>query len=168
MDRGVDKQLISVFKNELLKNSTIRMVGTHNRGRQGTVAKADGKQIGFDYDHIDEQYLQALQIPISQGRNFSADFPSDSTHSVLINETFARRFFGGQQPIGQRLDLGDTQEALREIRNTEHHDGAAIACVLKFVEVGKETEAQEVAQEIRDLPRREAILKKLANRELVP
>ena len=104
MDRGADKQLISLFKNELLKNSSIQMVGTHNRGRQGTVAKADGKQIGFDYDHIDEQYLPALQIPISKGRNFSTGFPSDSTHSVLINESFAKEA-GWKDPIGKTVDL---------------------------------------------------------------
>lgn len=104
MDWGANKQLISLFKNDLIKNSSIQIVGTHNRGRQGTVAKVDGKQIGFDYDHIDEQYLPALQIPISKGRNFSADFPSDSTHSVLINESFAREA-GWKDPIGKTVDL---------------------------------------------------------------
>jgi len=104
MDRGVGKQLIALFKTELTKNTSIQMVGTHNRGRQGTVANTDGKQIQFDYDHVDDQYLPSLQIPIVKGRNFSPDFPSDSTHSVLINETFAREA-GWKDPIGKTVDL---------------------------------------------------------------
>ena len=104
MDWGANKQLIALFKTELAKNTSIQMVGTHNRGRQGTIAKADGKQIQFDYDHIDDQYLPSLQIPIVKGRNFSPDFPSDSTHSVLINETFAREA-GWKDPIGKTVDL---------------------------------------------------------------
>jgi len=95
---------MSLFKTELTKNPSIQLVGTHNRGRQGTVAKADGKEIQFDYDHIDDQYLPALQIPIIKGRNFSPDFPSDSTHSVLINEAFAREA-GWKDPIGKTVDL---------------------------------------------------------------
>jgi len=104
MDRGASKQLIALFKTELTKSRSILMAGTHNRGRQGTVAKADGKQIGFDYDHIDDQYLPSLQVPIVKGRNFSPDFPSDSTHSVLINEAFAREA-GWKDPIGKTVDL---------------------------------------------------------------
>ena len=104
MDWGANKQLILLFKTELTKNASIQAVGTHNRGRQGTVAKADGKQIQFDYDHIDDQYLPSLQIPIVKGRNFSSDFPSDSTHSVLINEAFAREA-GWKDPIGKTVDL---------------------------------------------------------------
>ena len=104
MDRGVNKQLLSLFKTELTKNASIQIVGTHNRGRQGTVAKADGKEVQFDYDHIDDQYLPALQIPIIKGRNFSPDFPSDSTQSVLINEAFAREA-GWKDPIGKTVDL---------------------------------------------------------------
>src|SRR6266487_968985 len=104
MDREASKQLISLFKTELTKNNSIQMVGTHNRGRQGTVANANGKQVQFDYDHIDDQYLPSLQIPIVKGRNFSPDFPSDSTHSVLINETFAHEA-GWKDPIGKTVDL---------------------------------------------------------------
>ncbi|HEY4876549.1 MAG TPA: ABC transporter permease [Puia sp.] len=104
LDRGAGKQLTDIFKTELLKNSSIKVVGAHNRGRQGTVAKVDGKEIQFDYDQIDDQYFSALQIPVIKGRNFSSDFPSDSTHSILVNETFVREA-GWKDPIGKTVDL---------------------------------------------------------------
>jgi len=104
LDWDAGKNLVGLFKTELSKNTSIEMVGTHNRGRQGTVAKVDGKEIQFDYDHIDDQYFSALQIPIIKGRNFSSDIPSDSTHSILVNETFVREA-GWKDPIGKTVDL---------------------------------------------------------------
>ncbi len=93
-----------LIKTKLNRHASILMVGVHNRGRQGTVARVDGKEISFDYEHIDDQYLPALEVPVVQGRNFSPDFPSDSTRSALINETFAREA-GWKDPIGKTVDL---------------------------------------------------------------
>ena len=104
LDWKASQQLVDLFKTELSKNKSIHLVAAHNRGRRGTTAKADGKDIQFDYDRIDDQYLPALQIPIVKGRNFSTDFPSDSTQSVLINETFAREA-GWKDPIGKTVDF---------------------------------------------------------------
>ncbi len=98
------KNFADLFKAELIKNPDIQKVAVHNSGRQGTMAKVDGQDIQFDYDHIDDQYLTTLQIPIIKGRNFSADFMSDSTHSVLVNESFAREA-GWKNPIGKTVDL---------------------------------------------------------------
>src|SRR6266446_5683199 len=60
-------------------------------------------------------YFEAIGTALRRGRTFTDQDDAHAARVVLINETFARRFFGGQQPIGQRLDLGDTQEALWEI-----------------------------------------------------
>lgn len=58
--------------------------------------------IQFAYETVDENYLPLLKIPVLQGRNFSADFPSDSTRSVLVNEAFAKKA-GWKNPIGQQV-----------------------------------------------------------------
>lgn len=104
LDWGASKELVALLKTELSKSNSIKIVGTHNRGRQGTIARADGKEIQFDYDHIDDQYIPALKIPLVKGRNFSVDFPADSTNSILINEAFAREA-GWKDPIGKTVDL---------------------------------------------------------------
>ena len=62
-------------------------------------------EIGAANETIDESYLPLLKIPIVKGRNFSTDFPSDSSHSVIVNETFVKKA-GWKDPIGQQLSFG--------------------------------------------------------------
>ena len=46
--------------------------------------------INFRYETVDENYLPLLKIPLVAGRNFSPAFPSDSTQSVIVNESFVK------------------------------------------------------------------------------
>ncbi|RDB05402.1 ABC transporter permease [Runella aurantiaca] len=106
----IDKSRMSrneakLLKEELLKSLTIVDVAPKNGGRWGTVAKVNGEtQQSFAYETVDATYFPLLHIPIIKGRNFSADFPSDSTKAVLINETFAKKV-GWKNPLGQVVDF---------------------------------------------------------------
>jgi serine/threonine protein kinase len=64
--------------------------------------------------------------------------------------------------------VATTKTALREIRNIDQHDVAAAGCALKLAKVGRLATANEVAKEIRNSSRRDQILKKLANGDLLP
>ena len=44
-------------------------------------------------------------MPIVRGRNFNEQDTATSPQVVLVNETFARRFFPGKDPIGQRFGM---------------------------------------------------------------
>src|SRR5262249_49997719 len=48
-------------------------------------------------------YFNAIGIPLLKGRSFSELDTLQSPAVVLINETLARRFFPGEDPIGKRL-----------------------------------------------------------------
>ena len=50
-------------------------------------------------------YLEAMGIPVIQGRALTQDDTRNSPAVVLINETLARRFFADQNPIGQRIRI---------------------------------------------------------------
>jgi len=52
---------------------------------------------GIGYDYID-----LMGMEVVQGRNFSPDFPSDSTRSILVNEALVREF-GLENPVGHTL-----------------------------------------------------------------
>jgi predicted permease len=56
------------------------------------------------------EYFQTMGIPQMQGRGFLASDSSNAPLAVVINETFARRFFEKQDPIGRRIlvDPGHT------------------------------------------------------------
>lgn len=93
------------FKNELLKNPDIQQVAPRQGGFWSTLAKVNIKQeIIFSIDVIDHDYLPTFKIPVKQGRNFSKDFPSDSSQSVLVNEAFVKEA-GWKNPIGQTVDF---------------------------------------------------------------
>jgi putative ABC transport system permease protein len=54
--------------------------------------------------YVDADYLPALQIGLSKGRNFSAALPTDQFGSVLVNETLVRQL-GWTDPIGKRVQV---------------------------------------------------------------
>lgn len=99
----MDKPLARVIRTEFAKQTGVESVSCHNVGKFGGPTKANGREFQAVYDHIDEQYLSVLQVPIVAGRNFSRDFPSDSMNSVLVNESFVRAA-GWSDPIGRPID----------------------------------------------------------------
>src|SRR6202012_5427527 len=52
-------------------------------------------------------YLEAMGIPLVQGRGFTEQDNMQAPKVVLINETLARRYFPNSEPIGKQIMLGD-------------------------------------------------------------
>jgi putative ABC transport system permease protein len=52
---------------------------------------------------IAPDYIRTMGIPLIKGRMFNDQDGFDAPKVMLINETLARRFFPGQDPIGKRL-----------------------------------------------------------------
>ncbi|MBW8683583.1 ABC transporter permease [Chitinophaga rhizophila] len=98
---NITHQEAALFKEQLLRLPDIQYVAPKNGGAWSTMANmANDSSIRFAWETIDESYLETLQIALVQGRNFSADHPGDSVHSVLVNETFVKQA-GWKDPIGQ-------------------------------------------------------------------
>ncbi len=97
------------FRNELLRNPGIMEVAPKNGGSWGTVALINkGQQIDFNYETVDAAFLPLIEVPLLRGRNFSASFPADSSHSVIVNEAFVRKA-GWKEPLGQKVDFFSSQ-----------------------------------------------------------
>jgi len=62
-------------------------------------------RVGFEILHrrADPGYFDALDIPLVRGRMFGPDDGPEAPLVVLVNETFAREHFPGEDPIGQRI-----------------------------------------------------------------
>lgn len=94
-----------LFRNELMKDPNIVGIAAKNAGSWSTAGRVNGDStLHFAYETVDEAFLPLLKIAIIAGRNFSADYPSDSTHSVLVNESFVKKA-GWKNPIGQNVDF---------------------------------------------------------------
>lgn len=68
------------------------------------IAPTDGREI-FRYA-VSAGYLELMRIPLRTGRTLSEVDREDAARSVVVNESFARRYFRGRDPIGQRLWVG--------------------------------------------------------------
>jgi putative ABC transport system permease protein len=64
---------------------------------------------------VSPDYFRLMKIPVIAGRPFDARDTATSPEVVLINERCARRFFAGQNPVGQQVRVG--AEVAREARN---------------------------------------------------
>lgn len=74
------------------------------------------ERVGFEIIHrrADAGYFEALGIPLVRGRLFRPDEGPDAPLVVVVNETFAREHFPGEDPIGQRIayDRAPTPESI--------------------------------------------------------
>jgi putative ABC transport system permease protein len=61
---------------------------------------------------VSPEYFAALKIPLREGRLFNVQDTKDAPPVMLINESLARRFFAGENPVGQRLILDPAQPPL--------------------------------------------------------
>ena len=52
-------------------------------------------------------YFSALDIPLLQGRDFTAQDDWDAPTVVVVSRTLARRFWPGENPVGKRLTFDD-------------------------------------------------------------
>jgi len=60
-------------------------------------------------------YFAALRIPILRGRDFTSRDDSLSPPVMIVNETFAKRMFGTENPLGKRAMSSRDEKVEREI-----------------------------------------------------
>ena len=61
------------------------------------------------------RYFETMGIPFHKGRDFTFQEDKEESRVVIVNETFARRFWSGENPIGRRLSRGGTDDPRFEV-----------------------------------------------------
>jgi predicted permease len=62
-------------------------------------------------DRTTAGYFDTIGNPILQGRGITEQDTADSRHVAVVNEAFARRFFGSQDPVGKHFGRLESQSS---------------------------------------------------------
>lgn len=75
----------------------------NNFSIEGRPPRPDREQPVGDYILVTPDYFRALGVPVLRGRAFTAADREGAPPVCLINQTLAREFFPGEDPVGRRL-----------------------------------------------------------------
>jgi putative ABC transport system permease protein len=138
--RYPDNQRIAAFERELLSTLT-KKPGVQSAGL-ATYLPLGGLDNGWSfviegrpplpvgmynmakYRPASAGYFEAIGIPLLRGRSFTPADTADSPWVAVINESMAREYWRGQDPIGGRLQFGsDTWRTVIGVAGDVRHDG---------------------------------------------
>ena len=68
------------------------------------------ESIDADVNVVSAGWFAALRVPLVAGRGLDGRDGAEALRAVVINESFARRYFAGRNPIGGRVFLGPPDE----------------------------------------------------------
>jgi putative ABC transport system permease protein len=69
----------------------------------GRPPMSEGQRPTAEHNAVSPGYFRALGIPLLRGRDFSEADTLESQGVALVNESFVRRFFPNQDPLGQHV-----------------------------------------------------------------
>ena len=67
---------------------------------------APGEQMWVHRATVPPGYFQFMGIPMLEGRDFTERDEGKAPPVMVVNETFARRFFGDRSPVGRTVRIG--------------------------------------------------------------
>jgi predicted permease len=86
-------------------------------------------------------FFQSIGLGLLQGRYLNSRDQAEKPPVVVVNESFARHYFGAQLAIGQRIKLGFEPQIIREIvgvvRDARHYGVRERVWPMVYVPVGK-------------------------------
>ena len=96
---------------------------------------------------VSDDYLQTLGIPLAAGRYFSAADSAAAPQVAIVNESFARHFFGGSQnALGHHTSRPQQPETdamivgvVLDVKHTTVRDPAMPTMYRPFIQLGKPT-----------------------------
>jgi len=75
--------------------------------QQGHPAPHPGDHCGATWDRVNPHFLDSIGVPIVRGRGITAQDTASSPQAVIVNQTFAKKFFPNQDPVGQHFGIDD-------------------------------------------------------------
>ena len=82
---------------------------------EGRAPVSSGERLATHSRIISADYLKAMGIPLLRGRTLSERDHATAPKVILINDSFARRHFPNQDPLGQRIRLTIAPNFIAEV-----------------------------------------------------
>jgi putative ABC transport system permease protein len=77
----------------------------------------EGRDSSVDKVYPDEEirsvsadYFKVLRVPLGGGRFFDERDAADAPKTTVVNQAFAKKWFGGQDAVGKRITFSDTKK----------------------------------------------------------
>lgn len=74
----------------------------------GTPPARPGEEPSAEVNVVTPDYFKVLKLPILRGRNFGPQERPHQPRSVIIDDSFATRYFPNENPVGQHVDDNQT------------------------------------------------------------
>jgi predicted permease len=106
INRLFDDTLARIRTQPGVDSAAVSMCLPYERGLN-TMAQTPGAK-GQDtvLTYVTPEYFRTLRIPVLRGRAFIAHDDIHSPRVGIVNETFARKFFGNSDPVGRSVNQG--------------------------------------------------------------
>jgi macrolide transport system ATP-binding/permease protein len=77
--------------------------------QQGHPAPGPNDRCGSTWDHVSPGFLDSIGVPIVLGRGITDADTATSPMVAVVNQTFVKRFFPKQNPVGAHFGIDDPQ-----------------------------------------------------------
>jgi predicted permease len=121
-------------------------------GHKGEDAYAEGyvphphESLQVYHAEVAPRYFESLHIPILEGREFTPDDDEKAPRVLIVDQTAARRYWPGQDPLGKKLRVwGSPFTVVGVVRNSTHifvNESPEPMVYMSFFQVGYETMVQ--------------------------
>ncbi len=114
---------------------------------QNIVIDGVEKDGSVNMNRIGSDYFRVMETPIIAGRPFGIDDRRGSPETAIVNESFAKRYFGGANPVGRTFQIAMGQGEARPhfqivglVRDTKYNDLREEFMPISYFPAAQETE----------------------------
>jgi predicted permease len=91
-----------------VQNAAVGISLPYERALNDGVTLSDGKEAGLqdgtDVVYVTPSYFDTLQMPVLAGRVFTDGDGPNTQPVAVVNQAFARKFYGGENPVGRYVN----------------------------------------------------------------
>jgi predicted permease len=104
----LDQSTVAMRQIPGVQHAAVGLSVPYERALTSGLTLSEGKEAGqramTEQVYITPDYFETLQIPVLAGRSFTEEDVPETQRVAIVNQTFARKFFQGTNPVGHYVD----------------------------------------------------------------